>query len=55
MYLRWFERQSPIQNGVVPTKEISKELGKTWEYRMPEWVRLWDESDQKRPWQDVID
>lgn len=38
-------------HGVVPTQEISKELGAEWEYRMPDWVKHWDESDQMRPWQ----
>ena len=40
------------ENGVVPTREISKELGADWEYRMPEWVQRWDHSDNLRPWGD---
>lgn len=39
------------KNGVVSTKEVSKELGEGWEYRMPDWVKHWDESDQMRPWE----
>ena len=40
------------KNGAVPTKEVSKELGEDWEYRMPEWISHWDESDRMRPWQE---
>lgn len=38
--------------GIVPTSEIATELGVQWEYRMPEWVSRWAESDEMRPWGD---
>jgi len=39
------------RNGAVSTREVAKELGEEWEYRMPKWVKHWDESDQIRPWE----
>lgn len=43
------------QNGVVATREVAEELsmtsGEQWEYRMPDWVKQWDTSDQMRPWE----
>jgi YbgC/YbaW family acyl-CoA thioester hydrolase len=47
-----FRTALTAKDGIVPPERVLREMGEDRMVPVPDWVRIWDQSDRERPWHD---